>query len=123
MWRAESLCYLEGLMDLTLRVDLHPLCPIHDTLMKGADTAEAEATYACAEPGCNFRWEWKSGYFCADDGRVGNPGNPHQFLKPALIREHGYLYIASIDRPERQRTWRCAVKDCQNVIVDEAAPK
>ena len=91
--------------------------------MKGADTAEAEATYACAEPGCNFRWEWKSGYFCVDDGRVGNPGNPHQFLKPALIREYGYLYIASIDRLERQRIWRCAVKDCQNVIVDEAAPQ
>jgi hypothetical protein len=44
----------------------------------------------------------------------------HQFLKPALLREHGYLYIALVQGASpRQRTWRCAVKDCPNMIVEE----
>ena len=45
------------------------------------------------------------------------PSNIHRVLKPALIREHGYMYIASVE--ECNRTWRCAVKDCPNLIVDE----
>jgi hypothetical protein len=48
--------------------------------------------------------------------------NVHQILKLAPLREHGYMYIASVEGPPRQRMWRCAMKDCQNVIVDDAPP-
>jgi hypothetical protein len=36
------------------------------------------------------------------------------------VRDHGYLYLATIeDGPPQKRTWRCAVKDCANVIVED----
>jgi hypothetical protein len=63
----------------------------------------------------------QEGYFRQTDGIMAYPTNAHQLLKPALVREHGYLYIASMaDGPPLKRTWRCAVKDCPNMIVDDS---
>jgi hypothetical protein len=109
-------------MDLTQRADLYPLCPIHHAPMMNAGSDGADAMYACAEHGCNFHWEWNTGYFYLQDGRVAYPTNVHEILKQAPIREHGYMYIASIKGSPKQRTWRCSVKDCPNVIVDEGPP-
>jgi hypothetical protein len=44
---------------------------------------------------------------------------PIIILKPALVREHGYLYIDAVEGSPQMRTWRCAVTDCPNTIVDE----
>jgi hypothetical protein len=53
------------------------------------------------------------------DGVIHYPPDAHQFLKPALVREHGYFYIASAEGSPQKRTWRCAVKDCANTFVEE----
>ena len=109
-------------MSLKSPAEVRPLCPAHYAPMKATEGAGAEATYACAEHQCRFHWKRESGYFCIEDGRVAYPTYVHQILKLAPIREHGYMYIASVEGPPRQRTWRCAMKDCQSVIVDEAPP-
>jgi hypothetical protein len=82
---------------------------------------ESSSTYVCGESSCSFHWRIQEGYFEVKDGVMKYPANAHQLLKPALVREHGYLYIASIaDGPHQKRTWRCAVKDCLNMIVDDS---
>jgi hypothetical protein len=75
--------------------------------------------YVCSEDGCTFHWRFENGYFHRKDGTVQYPDNVYQLLKPAFLREHGYMYIASIEEPPHMRTWRCAVLDCRNKIVDE----
>jgi hypothetical protein len=109
-------------MSLRSQADVHPLCPVHYVPMNTTESVDAGTTYACGEHGCHFHWKWDSGYFCIEGGRVAYPTNVHQILKLAPIREHGYMYIAAVEGPPRQRTWRCAMKDCQNVIVDDAPP-
>ncbi|OLE13864.1 MAG: hypothetical protein AUG89_03995 [Acidobacteria bacterium 13_1_20CM_4_56_7] len=84
-------------------------------------TSQPEAGFACAEQGCTFQWKWDMGYFYLKAGRVEYPTDIHRLLKPALVREHGYMYIASVDEQKR-RTWRCAVKDCPSLLIDENAP-
>ena len=82
---------------------------------------QSNSTYVCVEAGCTFQWRMQEGYFQVKDGVMKYPANAHQLLKPALVREHGYLYIASIaDGPHQKRTWRCAAKDCSNIIVDDS---
>ena len=53
------------------------------------------------------------------DGVIHYPQDAYRFLKPALLREHGYLYIASVEESHQKRTWLCAVKDCPNTVADE----
>ena len=85
----------------------------------GLGREQSNSTYVCVEAGCTFQWGRQEGYFQVKDGIMKYPANAHQLLKPALVREHGYLYIASIaDGTHQKRTWRCAVKDCPNIIVD-----
>jgi hypothetical protein len=79
----------------------------------------ADLEYVCPEEGCRFHWRVQDGYFQVIDGTVHYPPDAHQFLKLALVREHGYLYIASVEGSPQKRTWRCAVKDCPNAVVDE----
>ena len=57
---------------------------------------QSNSTYVCVEAGCTFQWGMQEGYFQVKDGVMKYPANAHQLLKPALVREHGYLYIASI---------------------------
>ncbi len=78
--------------------------------------------YVCPEEGCTFHWRFQDGYFQMNDGVIQFPPDAHQFLKPAFVREHGYLYIAFVEGSgqKRKRTWRGAVKDCPNTFVDEA---
>ena len=78
----------------------------------------ADPDYVCPEEGCAFHWCFHEGYFQLKDGRVHYPTDAYQFLKPALVSEHGYLYIASVEGSPQKRTWRCAVKDCPNTLVD-----
>ena len=106
-------------MSVTPQPDLRPLCPVHHKVMAVVIREGTEALFACAESGCNLHWIWTSGYYCIQDGRMTYPANVHQILRPAPIREHGYLYIAEIDAASGQRTWRCAIKDCSSVIIDD----
>jgi hypothetical protein len=99
-----------------LNPDIHPLCPEHCGEMQPQGPVGPDVVFACAKNDCTFRWQWREGYFYEDGGQASYPSNIHEVLKPALIREHGYMYIASIE--EHQRTWRCAVKDCPNTIID-----
>ena len=85
--------------------------------MQPKGTASDDVIFVYTKPGCTFRWECKNGYFHQHDGIVMYPTSIHQVLKPALIREHGYMYIASVEK--HKQTWRCAVKDCPNMLVDE----
>jgi hypothetical protein len=79
----------------------------------------ADPDYVCPEEGCTFHWRYQDGYFQVNDGVVHYPPDAHRFLMPALVREHGYLYIASVEGSPQRRTWRCAVKDCPNTVVEE----
>jgi hypothetical protein len=54
------------------------------------------------------------------DGGIYYTPDAHRFLKPALVRDHGYMYIDAVAKLSGTRTWRCAVKDCANTIVEEA---
>jgi hypothetical protein len=84
------------------------------------DSGKSHSTYVCGEAGCRFHWRMQEGYFQQMDRIMAYPTNAHQLLKPALVREHGYMYLATIeDGPPQKRTWRCAVKDCANVIVED----
>ena len=106
--------------NLELRSDLEPLCPVHQVPMRLIPD-QSNSTYICGQAGCTFRWRVQEGYFQQKDGIVRYPSNAHQLLRPALVREHGYMYIAAMeDGPARKRTWRCAVKDCPNMIVDDS---
>jgi hypothetical protein len=98
-----------------LRADIHPLCPIHNLPMN----AERNRGFACSRDGCLFRWGFEEGYFQQENGTVQYPNDVYQLLKPAFLREHGYMYIASIQEPPHMRTWRCAVVDCRSKIVAE----
>jgi len=80
----------------------------------------ASQEYVCSAEGCTFHWRFQDGYFQMQDGALHFPPEAQQYLKPALVSEHGYLYIASVDGSPRVRTWRCAVKDCPNTIVEDA---
>ena len=80
---------------------------------------EPDHAYRCTRNSCTFRWMWNDGYFHWQDGRVEYPANADKLLKPALVREHGYLFIESIKG--KARVWRCAVQGCDNTIVDEAS--
>jgi hypothetical protein len=102
-----------------LRTDIRPLCPRHDARMNGNNDA-TDQDFVCPEQGCTFHWRFLDGYFQLNDGVVHYPPDAYQFLKPALLREHGYLYIALVQGASpRKRAWRCAVKDCPNMIVEE----
>jgi hypothetical protein len=79
----------------------------------------ADPDFVCPEEGCTFHWRFLDGYFQMKDGVIHYPPDAHQFLKPALVREHGYFYIASAEGSPQKRTWRCAVKDCANTFVEE----
>jgi hypothetical protein len=84
-----------------------------------ADTGAPHGDYVCSEPLCSFRWRLRDGYFELKGGIETYPPNIHQLLKPALICEHGYMYISRVGHPiPTSRTWRCAVKDCPNFLVD-----
>ena len=86
-----------------------------------SDAEESNCTYRCGEASCAFRWRMQEGYFQQKDGIMAYPTNAHQLLKPALVREHGYMYIAAIeDGLPQKRTWRCSVKDCPNMIVEDS---
>jgi hypothetical protein len=111
-----------GSMPFTLRPDIRPLCPIHYIAMTAADSGRADTAHFCIEHECSFQYRWNSGYLCVENDRVSYPGGAHDLLKPALIREHGYLYVASFEPATRQRIWHCPVNDCPNTIVDEAPP-
>jgi hypothetical protein len=76
--------------------------------------------YVCPEERCTFHWRVQDGYFQVKDGVIRYPPEAQQYLKPALVSEHGYLYIASVEGLPPVRTWRCAVQDCSNTIVEEA---
>ena len=85
------------------------------------DRKKSNPAYICGEARCPFCWRFEDGYFHENGGKVVYPDNTHELLKPALVREQGYLYIAAIsDGPPQKRTWRCAVKDCANTIIDES---
>jgi hypothetical protein len=79
----------------------------------------ADPDFLCSEEGCTFHWRFQDGYFQVNDGVIYYPPDAYQFLKPALVREHGYLYIASVDGSPPMRTWHCAVKSCPNTVVDK----
>jgi hypothetical protein len=79
----------------------------------------ADPDFLCSEEGCTFHWRFRDGYFQVTDGVIHYPPDTHQFLKPALVREHGYLYIASVEGSPQKLTSRCAVKDCPNTMADE----
>jgi hypothetical protein len=78
-----------------------------------------DSEYVCSEEDCMFHWRFQDGYFQLKDGKPFYSAESCQFLKPALVREHGYLYIAEVEGSPQMRTWRCAVTDCPNTIVDE----
>lgn len=85
------------------------------------DQDQGRSTYICSEASCTFRWRMQDGYFQQMDAAIKYPTNTHQLLKPALVREHGYMYIAAIAAgPPEKRTWQCAVKNCPNTIVDDS---
>jgi hypothetical protein len=100
--------------DLQVRPDISPLCPAHHISMN----VGPEEDYVCPEPGCAFCWHVDEGYFQLKDGKVLYPTNIHQLLKPALVTEHGYMYIASVEGVPPKRTWRCAMRDCPNFMID-----
>jgi hypothetical protein len=84
------------------------------------DQKSPKRAYICGEIGCLLCWRVEDGYFQQKDGKMAYPPNAHQLLKPALVREHGYLYIAAIaEESPQERTWRCAVKDCPNMIIED----
>jgi hypothetical protein len=105
---------------MQLRAKILPLCPVHYFPM---NAREANTEYLCAEIGCTFGWRFDRGYFELRDGKVQYPPNAYELLKPALVAEHGYLYVAFVEglpgRVRKRRTWVCAVKGCPNTIVDE----
>jgi hypothetical protein len=87
----------------------------------GLDPDKSNSTYGCREAACTFHWRRQEGYFHERDGIMAYPPNTQQLLRPALVREHGYLYIALIaDGTPPRRTWKCAVKDCPNMIVEDS---
>lgn len=79
----------------------------------------AEPEYLCSEQACTYFWRLQDGYFQIKDGAMFYAPDAHQFLKPALVREHGYLFIEAVEESTQKRTWRCAVQGCENVLVDE----
>ena len=85
--------------------------------MQPQSAAKSSVVFGCPERVCSFNWHWRDGYLCQEDGRATYPTNVHKVLKPALIREHGYMYIASVDG--HKRTWRCAVRGCSSTIVND----
>jgi hypothetical protein len=113
--KRESTCAAVPLVTPQVRPDILPLCPTHHVQMN----ADGDRGYACTEDHCVFHWRFEEGYFQRKDGTVQYPDDVYQLLKPAFLREHGYMYIASMQKPSHKRTWRCAVVDCQNKIVDE----
>jgi hypothetical protein len=98
-----------------VRHNILPLCPTHNRQMN----ADGNRDYACSKVGCMFHWRFEEGYFCRKRRIVHYPANIYQLLKPAFRREHGYMYIASLQEALHERTWRCAVVDCANKIVDQ----
>jgi hypothetical protein len=85
--------------------------------MKGNNDG-SNPDFACSEAACTFHWRVLDGYFQRNDGKIEYSSDAYLFLKPALVREHGYLYIASVNGSPQKRTWRCAVKDCPNTVVE-----
>ena len=98
--------------ELPYREDISPLCPIH--ICRMASIQDDRPVFACGMKGCHVVWTRWDGYFSAD-------GQQREalalFLKCAYIAEHGYFYLGSVDAA-KQQTWRCSVKDCENIAVD-----
>jgi hypothetical protein len=100
-----------------LQSNLRPLCPDHYEPMSPADQARSDGRYCCSSAGCRFCWQWDSGYFIWEDGRIEYPPSAIQLVRPALIREHGYLYISSFENGER--TWQCPAQGCVNTLREK----
>jgi hypothetical protein len=101
--------------EMFYREDLEPLCPVDYIKMHRAD--KEPLTFKCIEEGCNIHWNRLSGYFYPYPQDIAKRAFAIDYLKMDLAVEHGYLYFASIDPPGRM-TWRCSVKDCPNVAIE-----
>ena len=98
-----------------LRQNLEPLCPTHFLKMEPI-SGGSESRYACRERGCTFCWQWDTGYFLWEDEQLRLPVNARDLMKPALNRDHGYLYLESIEAGKK--IWKCPVQDCPNFLVE-----
>jgi hypothetical protein len=95
---------------------LRPRCPRHYEPMTPVQLEEQ--TFACAEGNCTARFDQHAGYFTVENGKRTIPNDLTNALRPALVREHGYLCISEIDTAANTRTWRCMVNDCTNILIE-----
>jgi hypothetical protein len=100
--------------EMLSREDLEPLCPVDFRKMRLIK--EEPPTFMCPETSCNIHWNRLSGYFYQDSEEITKRSSQVGFLKMGFVVEHGYFYLASVDA--LRKTWRCSVKDCQNVTID-----
>ncbi len=100
--------------EMLYRDDLEPLCPVDFRKMRSIN-GELH-TFKCPETDCNVHWNRRNGYFYPDAEDVNKHASLVGFLRMGFVVEHGYFYLASVD-PLR-RTWRCSVKGCQNLTID-----
>ena len=100
--------------ELPYREDIEPLCPVD--FLKMHSINEEPPTFKCPETGCNIHWDRLNGYFYPETEDIAKRASMVGFLKMSFVVEHGYFYLASVD-PLR-KTWRCSVKDCHNVAID-----
>ena len=103
--------------DLPYRANLRPLCP--DDYHPMHPEPDSSGTFRCTHSGCRFLFARHIGYYTLERGVVVPPPDTIRLLRPALIREHGYLFISEIDFAAKTRTWRCTVKDCPNTLTDD----
>lgn len=100
--------------EMLYREDLEPLCPVD--FRKMHSITEEPLTFKCPEASCNVHWNRPSGYFYPASEDRNQRASLVGFLKMGFVLEHGYFYLATVD-PLR-RTWRCSVKGCQNMTID-----
>lgn len=104
--------------EMLYREDLEPLCPVDFSKMHPID--EEPLTFQCSEKNCNIHWNRLNGYFFPDSEDINKHASLVDFLKMSFVLEHGYFYLASVDR--RRKTWQCSVKDCLNRTVENYEP-
>jgi hypothetical protein len=98
---------------LPYRNDLEPLCPVD--LCKMIQIPAESHTYACNLDDCHLHWSRHNGYFYPESHE--RRPSVISFLKMGMKIEHGYFYLASVNA--NGKTWRCSVKDCPNLIIED----